>query len=109
MAYLECSDIVLAETLDSFTCILAGELPAGFWFPIVTEDCGKVKIDSSVVAEEVTMTITDVFPKLDLNPAGGDLITIEGTNFPSSLDSRYNLAIMLGTSTRCVPYEIAST
>ena len=108
MAHLDCSNIVVAETFDSITCDLSGELPAGSWFPVVTEDAGKVKVDETVVAEVITMTVTSVDPKLNLNPAGGDLVTIDGTNFPPSLDSRYNLSVTLGTGTRCVVYEITS-
>jgi hypothetical protein len=54
------------------------------------------------------MTIISVDPMLDINPAGGDLVTITGTNFPVSLDSRYNLSITLATGTRCVAYQITS-
>ena len=36
-------------------------------------------------------------------------MTITGTNFPSSLDARYNLRIMLGATMICVPYDISRT
>ena len=87
MGYLDCSNIVFAT--DQITCDLAGDLPAGSWFPIVTEDSGRVKIDHSVSAQVVEWEITSVTPSIDLNPAGGDKITIVGTNFPVSLDPRY--------------------
>ena len=102
MAYLDCSNIVLAENFESITCDLSGEIPAGSWFPVVTEACGKAKVDVAVLAKVVTMTITTVEPKLNINPAGGEIVTINGTNFPPSLDSRYNILVTFGTATRCV-------
>jgi hypothetical protein len=45
MGFLECSNIVVSASADQITCDLADKLPAGNWFPIVTEDLGKVKID----------------------------------------------------------------
>ena len=40
MGLLECSNIVVAATADQITCDLADELPAGNWYPIVTEALG---------------------------------------------------------------------
>ena len=75
----------------------------------MTEDSGKVKIDPSVAAESIPLGNIDVQPNTDLNPFGGDYVTITGTNFPSSLDARYNLRIMLGATMICVPYDISRT
>ena len=107
MGYLDCSNIV--ASVDQITCDLAGDLPAGSWFPIVTEDMGQVKIDSSVSAIDVDWQITSVTPNININPAGGDNLIIEGTNFPESLDPRYNLSINLDGTTRCVINDITKT
>ena len=107
MANLDCRNIVVALTGDAITCELSDPLPAGSWYPIITEDLGKVKIDESVSAYEVTISITNVFPKT-LNPAGGDIVTIDGTNFPLTLDPRYELVIELGTHTKCVAFQISA-
>ena len=107
MGFVDCSNIEASAT--SITCDLAYDLPGGSWYPVVIESEGKVKLEASVAAEVVTMTITAVDPKTNLNPAGGDTITIDGTNFPSSTDSRYELSITLGAKTRCVPSSITST
>jgi hypothetical protein len=103
MANLDCSNILVSVTADQITCELSDQLPAGSWYPIVTEDLGRVKIDDQVTAYQVALSITSVSPKT-LNPAGGDIVTIEGTNFPLTLDPRYELVIKLGSQTRCVAF-----
>lgn len=42
----------------------------------------------------------------NLNPAGGDIITIEGSGFPENLDAAYELDIIMDIQTKCVPFEI---
>ena len=91
MGYIDCSNIVLAMTMDSITCDLANEIPAGSWYPKVFDSEGQVKIDESVAPEAVDLTLSAADPFSGLNPAGGDIITITGTNFPISLDERYDL------------------
>ena len=107
MANLDCSNIVVALTRDAITCELSDPLPAGSWYPIVIEDFGKVKIADPVAPYVVTISITNVSPK-SLNPAGGDIVTIEGTNFPLTLDPRYELVINLGSNTKCVAFAISA-
>ena len=107
MANLDCGNIVVALTGDVMTCELSDPLPAGSWYPIVTEELGKVMIEDSVAPYEVTLSITNVSPK-SLNPAGGDIVTIEGTNFPLTLDPRYELVISLDTNTKCVAFKISA-
>lgn len=109
MGLLECSNIVVAASADQITCDLADELPAGNWYPIVTEALGKVRIDETVAAESVPLGNIVVQPSYDLNPFGGELLKITGNNFPASLEARYNLRIMLGSSMICIPYAISKT
>ena len=89
MGYLDCGNIV--ATVNQITCDLADDLPAGSWFPIVTEEMGRVKTLSTVTAEVVDCLITSVSPDIDINPAGGDHLVIQGTNFPVSNDERHEL------------------
>jgi hypothetical protein len=58
----------------------------------VTEDLGRVKIDSSVSPVIVPLEVTSISPATGLNPFGGNIVTITGKNFPTSLlEARYNL------------------
>jgi hypothetical protein len=91
MGHIACSNI--EHNASRITCDLAGKIPAGSWWPRVIEANGKVQVDSSVSAKVVPMVISNVTPKIDLNPAGGDLMVITGNNFPPTLDSRYNFSI----------------
>ena len=84
-------------------------MPAGDWMPLVSLPHGKVKIDEAVLPLTVDLVVSNVAPKVNLNPAGGDTITIDGEGFPESLDGRYNLSIQLGALTRCVIFEISFT
>ena len=99
----------MARTFDSITCDLSSELPGGSWYPIVIVDCGQVKLDDTISPEVVEMTLISVSPKININPAGGDIMTITGTNFPRSNDSRYKFSIILSVNTRCVPSEVTET
>ena len=67
----------------------------------MTDEWGHVKYDPSVSAEVVDLVINNVSPKIDINPAGGTLITVEGANFPSSQDARYNLQIIFDAAALC--------
>jgi hypothetical protein len=58
----------------------------------VTEDLGWVKIDPSVAPVIVPLEVTSISPATGLNPFGGNIVTITGNNFPTSLfEDRYNL------------------
>ena len=62
-----------------------------------------MKLDTSVTFHEVPLEISSVDPSTGLNPAGGDIVTIDGTNFPETNDARYDLSILISGQTRCVP------
>ena len=68
----------------------------------MTDEWGLFKLDeASVTAEEVDLVVNSVSPMTDINPAGGTICTLDGDNFPSSLDARYNLQIIFDGSTSC--------
>lgn len=54
----------------------------------------------------VTPTVTSISPGL-LNPAGGELVTITGTGFPTGVDTNDELVIGFSDGTSCK--VIAST
>jgi hypothetical protein len=107
MGRMECTDV--SASLTSITCTLNGSLPAGSWKPIVIEAEGQVRYDSSVDALTVGMIITDVDPRVDINPAGGQILTITGEHFPPSLNPLYELEVSLGGYARCVPISSTET
>ena len=109
IANVACNDIIVSETADLITCELAGQIPAGTWMPLVTLEKGKVNVDETVSPLVNDLVVSNVSPKLNLNPAGGDTITIDGSGFPESQDGRYDLSVYLGTSTRCVIFELSYT
>lgn len=109
MGFIDCENIVVAESADSITCDLTDEIPVGSWLPQIHTENGIVKTEASVEETVVEMTITGVSPETDLNPAGGDILTITGTNFPPTIDSRYNFEINLDDKALCIPFEQTST
>ena len=103
MGYINCEVTSFDDVLGQIDCTLERVLPGGKWFPAVYTEQGLVKRDAAVTAHEVTLEITSVSPSTGLNPAGGDIVTITGTNFPESNDARYNLSILISGQARCVP------
>ena len=49
----------------------------------------------TVVPHVVELIVTSISPKTGLNPAGGNIIIIDGENFPTNGDSRYNFSVMI--------------
>ena len=76
----------------------------------MTEAQGKVRFDPSVTAEEVALGSVDVNPKTDINPAGGSILTITGTNLPTTLDPNYNLKVLLdGGKVECIILSVTQS
>ena len=48
-------------------------------------------------------------PLVDLNPAGGNVITIIGQNLTPFLDARYKTEIKMENGALCIPFETTST
>ena len=76
--------------------------------PFITDTNGLVKLDSNVEPEVIALAITGVTPKVDVNPAGGQIFTITGTNFPNNIDD-VTLTILFNSETRCVPISVTPT
>ena len=77
-------------------------IPAGSWQPKVINEFGLIKTDAAAKFYDVSIVVTSVSPKVALNPAGGNIITITGENFPVSADDAYDLTIVLESALKCV-------
>jgi hypothetical protein len=60
---------------------------AGAWTPQIVDPSGLVPISGSIAPLSVDLTITDVQPRDNWNPGGGDTVTITGSGFCAVLDS----------------------
>jgi len=96
-------------TETEIKCKLASAIPAGKWLPKVTDEFGLIKVDSGVTALEVALEVTEITPKSGLNPAGGNIVTIKGNNFPTSLTNLYGMTITLDKIVKCIPKTITAT
>ena len=94
MGYINCQNIGFNS--GRVTCDLDEELPAGSWYPKLITENGLIRRDPAVSNTVVLYEITNVSPSTGLNPAGGNILTIAGENFPANGDSQYNLSIMIG-------------
>lgn len=99
LAHKDCT--VVTNTATEITCTLS-ELPAGGnWFPKVRDEFGLVPVEATVLAFNVPMTFTGVTPST-WNSAGGEILTLTGTNFPSTIEDGNTISIVLGAAgTKC--------
>ena len=66
-------------------------------------------IDGSVVALDVTLTVSSVTPGDYLSPMGGNEILIYGTNFPHSLNPYSSVTVEFTDGTQCTMISSTST
>ena len=76
---------VSSNTETQIVCALETPWVAGSWLPEVRDANGLIPVSGAVAAHHVPLVITAVSPDIDLNQAGGDVLTITGENFPSTL------------------------
>jgi hypothetical protein len=88
-----CTVDMSTNTDTSITCTIANQLMAGKWSPRIIGPSGKVPVSASLTRLEVALTITDVQPRANHNPGGGDLCTITGSGFCSRIDSGATVTI----------------
>jgi hypothetical protein len=88
MGYVNCA--VTASSDTSIECTLDHNVPGGTWLPQVKDEHGLVKVADGVADHIVNSTVTSVSPDTNLNPAGGQTITVTGTNLPPTNDPRYS-------------------
>jgi len=72
------------------------------------DENGLVPVDTSVSPHVVPLDITGVSPT-NLEPAGNQVVTITGNNFPSSLNSEHQITITFSDGQPCVVESITST
>jgi hypothetical protein len=82
VAEINCA--ITSNDATTISCTLASPLIAGDWTPVVKDAKGLIPNASTIAATSVPLVVTNVTPKTNLNPAGGELITITGSGFSSS-------------------------
>jgi hypothetical protein len=93
----------------TFTCDLATPLYGGSWSPHVKDAKGEVPLAVGFAPTIVTPTISGITPDTGLNPAGGNTITITGTNFPSAVVSKSILDLTFANGNACDMISSAPT
>ena len=88
LAKTEC--IVSTNDETTIICTLVTPWVAGNWMPEVRDDKGLIPLSGSVSNYNVPLVISGVSPSSDLNLAGGDILTVTGENWPSTLEG-FNL------------------
>lgn len=79
---------------------------SGIWHPAVKDLFGLIPVDGLVSTATLGVTVTSVTPSTALNPAGHNLLTIAGQNFPLSTTDGNLLSISFADGTIC---DIVST
>jgi hypothetical protein len=105
MGNVQCSVSSVSDT--EIQCTVDTPWVAGQWLPKILTDQGLIPVDELLVNKHtVTPTVSSISPAL-LNPAGGELVTITGTGFPTGLDTDDDVVIGFSDGTSCK--VIAST
>jgi hypothetical protein len=76
-----CSGIV--NDGSTLTCTLNHLVQAGNFEPVVKNPLGQIPVASSFTKYSVALFVSSVTPASELNPAGGDVLTIGGSGFTS--------------------------
>ena len=82
----DCTVISISDT--QLVCELQDPWTTGSWTIQMRDENGLIPLDTTVTPHVVPLDITGVSP-MNLEPAGGQLVTITGTNFPSSLNTEH--------------------
>ena len=68
---------------STLTCTLNHLVQAGNFEPVVKNSLGQIPVASGFTKYSVALFLSTVTPDTDLNPAGGDVLTIGGSGFTS--------------------------
>ena len=79
LANSECGTVTASST--SITCTLITSASAGSWDVQVTDASGLIPVDTATAKIDVSLTISNIDPSLDLNQLGGDILLMTGTGF----------------------------
>ena len=75
--------VIASSDATSISCTLVTPLFAGTWLPEIKDSKGLLPLAVGFAGQTVSLVVSNVTPATDLNPAGGDIITITGSGFPS--------------------------
>ena len=87
---------------------MANDWTCGSWLPFVRDTKGLIPNDSGVQAHTVAATLDSIDLSTELNPAGGDTLTLSGINFPTDLD-QHPTQVAASDGTICDVIESSST
>ena len=91
-----CSGIV--NDGSTLTCTLNHLVQAGNFEPVVKNPLGQIPVASGFTKYSVALFVSSVTPASDLNPAGGDVLTIGGSGFTSvKTETSFNVQFDDGT------------
>ena len=79
--------LVTLNDATSISCTLESPMRAGTWKPHVKDSKGLLPRMTGLAGHTVGLVIDSVAPTTNLNPAGGNIITITGSGFPSRADT----------------------
>ena len=78
---------VTSNNASTVSCTLESPLRAGTWKPEVRDAKGLLPNAAGIAGHSVPLVVDSVYPTAELNPAGGNIITITGSGFPSRIDA----------------------
>ena len=92
---------IMTNTTTDITCELVTPWVFGKWLPAVRTTHGFVPINESLQLHEVPSVLTSMTPT-NVNPGGGEIMTVNGANFPTVLEDFPGLRLTWSDGTPCV-------
>ena len=99
---------IISNTTSEIICNLVTPWVFGEWLPAVRTSNGLVPIKDTVAFHVVPNVLTSMSPEA-LNPAGGDIMTVIGENFPSNCDDFPGFSLSWSDGTPCTVLTCSST
>ena len=92
---------------SQITCTLTTGAAAGTYATVeVLSAEGVVPVDAAVVPIVVALSTTNVTPNIELNQAGGDILTITGMGMPQKMEQ---VSVTFSDNTACQIIETSDT
>lgn len=101
LSYSNVACSILSSSDTSIVCQIAPTAVSGTWYPSVKDSFGIIPVVGSVSTATLGVTVTSVTPSTGLNPAGQNLLTITGQNFPLSTADGNQLSVVFSDGTKC--------
>ena len=99
---------IVSNDGSTLTCTLDSPCMAGNFEPDVRNPQGSIPVVSGFTKYNVALVVSTVTPATALNPAGGDVLTINGAGFPS-VTTAANFRIEFDDGTPCDLVSAAPT